>query len=137
MRPVASATVSSESQCHLVFTGLERTGHDLRKLTVAAHFGVDTKHKAARTAGPIQASTFYNDTINIIVFHCCERPSEAKRFLIPPASVLDQGACIFFATVCSVFLTLRVVRNEQDAILTERSVRNSVALPPVRELGYR
>lgn len=53
----SSGNLSAASgQCHLVFTGLNRTGLDLRGLTVTVHFGVDSVHKVGKIAGPIQAS---------------------------------------------------------------------------------
>lgn len=55
-RRAAASLASVANQCHLVFTGLDRTGVDLRSLTVTAHFGVDSIHKVEKVAGPIQAS---------------------------------------------------------------------------------
>lgn len=52
----AASLASAANQCHLVFSGLDRTGVDLRSLTVTAHFGVDSVHKVTKVAGPIQAS---------------------------------------------------------------------------------
>lgn len=43
-------------QCHLVFTGLEKTGQDLSSLRVTALFGVDCEHQIATMASAIQAS---------------------------------------------------------------------------------
>lgn len=45
---------ATERQCHLVFTGLDKTGHDLRSLRVTAHFGVDAVHKVGKVTMPIQ-----------------------------------------------------------------------------------
>ncbi|CAM9475560.1 unnamed protein product [Ectocarpus fasciculatus] len=45
---------SSDRQCHLVFTGLNNTGQDLRSLRVTAHFGVDSVHKVGKITSPIQ-----------------------------------------------------------------------------------
>ena len=47
---------SPEGQCHLAFTGLDKTGHDLRTLRVTAHFGVDSVHKVGKVTSPIKAS---------------------------------------------------------------------------------
>lgn len=48
------ATPNPASQCHLTFTGLDRTGHDLRNLRIKAHFGVDAVHKVAKHTSPLQ-----------------------------------------------------------------------------------
>ncbi|CAN0275173.1 unnamed protein product, partial [Ectocarpus fasciculatus] len=48
----ASSTDRRES--HLEFTGLEKTGHDLRGLRVTAIFGVDSVHQIACVTSPIQ-----------------------------------------------------------------------------------
>ena len=47
---------SPDGQCHMVFTGLEKTGHDFRSLRVTAQFGVDSVHKVGKVTGPIKAS---------------------------------------------------------------------------------
>ncbi|CAB1097009.1 unnamed protein product [Ectocarpus sp. CCAP 1310/34] len=49
--PIPSST---DRQCHLVFTGLNNTGQDLRSLRVTAHFGVDSVHKVGKVTSPIQ-----------------------------------------------------------------------------------
>ncbi|CAM9413302.1 unnamed protein product, partial [Hapterophycus canaliculatus] len=50
----APISVSSDRQCHLVFTGLNKTGQDLQSLRVTAHFGVDSVHKVGKVTSPIQ-----------------------------------------------------------------------------------
>eukprot|EP00903_Cladosiphon_okamuranus_P017699 g16298.t1 len=45
---------AGDRQCHLVFTGLEETGHDLNSLRVTALFGVDAVHQTATVTSPLQ-----------------------------------------------------------------------------------
>ena len=46
---------SDLGECYLVFSGLERTGHDLGSLNVTALFGVDRMHQIATVTSPLQA----------------------------------------------------------------------------------
>ena len=52
----SSASPFPDDQCHMIFTGLKDTGHDLCSLRVTAHFGVDSVHKVGEGTGPIKAS---------------------------------------------------------------------------------
>lgn len=54
--PLSSRLSFPDGQCHIAFTGLERTGHDLSSLRVTAHFGVDSIHKVGEGTGPVKAS---------------------------------------------------------------------------------
>ncbi|CAN0011401.1 unnamed protein product [Scytosiphon promiscuus] len=50
----AITATDNPRQCHLVFTGLEKTGQDLSSLRVTALFGVDCEHQIATMASAIQ-----------------------------------------------------------------------------------
>lgn len=69
----AATLASAANQCHLVFSGLDRTGVDLRSLTVTAHFGVDSVHKVTKVAGPIQVrqNSFRPCCCFLIQYACC------------------------------------------------------------------
>ncbi len=49
-----AAGSTDHGECFLVFTGLERTGHDLDSLIVTALFGVDRVHQVATVTCPLQ-----------------------------------------------------------------------------------
>lgn len=52
-----SSTVSPNGRdSHVVFTGLDNTGHDPRGLRVTVLFGVDAVHQIACVTSPIQVS---------------------------------------------------------------------------------
>lgn len=53
--------MGAPNQCHLIITGLDRTGIDPRNLNVTVHFGIDSVHKMGKAAGPIQVSDFNFD----------------------------------------------------------------------------
>lgn len=71
-RPVLTNTsgpvpTAPSSQCYLLFTGLEHTGHHLGSLRVTAHFGVDAVHKVGKVTLPVQ--TFSNGRAYAAVFY--------------------------------------------------------------------
>ena len=49
------AAPTEHGECYLVFTGLERTGHDLGSLNVTALFGMDGTNQIATVTSPLQA----------------------------------------------------------------------------------
>jgi len=56
-RPFRSSSLDHD-ECYLVFTGLERTGHDLGTLNVTALFGINGTQQTAKATSPLQARVF-------------------------------------------------------------------------------
>jgi len=56
-RPFRSSS-PDHGECYLVFTGLERTGHDLGTLNVTALFGINGTQQIAKATSPLQARAF-------------------------------------------------------------------------------